>query len=111
MKRRPPTLSEQIRDVMKRRKWAQEERRIASQRALFAALPDSEEKQALRLAMLERVFYIFVNAEAPSELGDIILEFMSEADCDEVLRLAYDSDEEFDEKFFPVPLPNPMGAK
>ncbi len=65
-------------------KWAAEENeRIAKQRAAFDALPECKWKQALKQAMLDRAWRLL--DDGYTEAADMLLEFVTENDATDLL--------------------------
>lgn len=82
---------------------AAEDKRIAAQRATFAAIPDGPAKQAFRIAVLERAFELLDGGNEGCYASDALLEFMAEKDQRALLGRYFETREEFDAAQFPAP--------
>lgn len=75
----------------------------ARHRQLFAELPEHPAKQALRVAMLMRAFWLLEEGDRGTKAADGLLEFMSEKDVAIVLERFFETSELLNDSDFPPP--------
>lgn len=109
-------LAKEYRGALEAR-WARHRRRDAATRLIFESLPESPQKSALKLAMLERAWWMFDgregegNADSRLEQADAILAFLPERDVETILREFFDTENQFNADLYrgqtgePEPLP------
>jgi hypothetical protein len=82
------------------RRLAEEQERIARQRAVFDKYWRDPEHDPIRLAMLRRAYEILVVDRIAPEAADALLEFLPEEDAQKLLDLCFETEDEFDEAIF-----------
>jgi hypothetical protein len=70
--------------------WAAERSRVLCQGAIFEAIPNGQEKDALKVAMTDRAVWLFDNCRY--EEGDALLEFLPNDWAQQLLGWYFDED-------------------
>jgi hypothetical protein len=88
-------------EAMLHARWERQRLKDASNRALFDALPSCPEKDALKLAMLERAWWLYDgkegegDAESRLHQGDALIAFLPEKDVETFLEQFFETANEF----------------
>lgn len=97
---REARLAKEYRGALEAR-WRRQALRDRGTRLIFESLPDSPQKSALKLAMLERAWWMFEgsegegNANSRLEQADALLAFLPERDVETILREFFDTENQF----------------